>query len=170
MADDAGGDPDAPPEDDRADQTTEHAVADHSSDHDHADPAHAGALHHVELCASDLDSTIAFWDWLLGELGYEPKDEWAGGRSWARGPTYVVVTRGDAGPPVERSAPGLDHLAFHAASRSQVDDLTAAIRERDDSTLLYEDRHPYAGGYYALYCEDPEGITVEVVAPAEKRN
>ena len=93
MADDAGGDPDASPEDDRADQNTEHAVADHSSDHDYADPAHAGALHHVELCASDLDST-----------------------------------------------------------------------------LLYEDRHLYAGGYYALYCEDSEGITVEVVAPAEKRD
>ena len=41
----------------------------------------------------------------------------------------------------------------------------AGIRERDDATLLYEDRHPYAGGYYALYCEDPEGIKVEVVGP-----
>jgi hypothetical protein len=45
MADDAGGDPDAPPEDDHA-----------GGDYDHADPDRAGALHHVELCAADLDS------------------------------------------------------------------------------------------------------------------
>ncbi len=70
-------------------------------------------------------------------------------------------------PPFDRRASGLNHVAFHAGSRDQVDDLTAAIREREDANLLYEEEHPYAGGYYALYCEDPEGIKVEVVAPNE---
>jgi hypothetical protein len=42
---------------------------------------------------------------------------------------------------------------------------TQAVRERDDSTVLYEDQHPYAGGYYALYCEDPEGSKVEIPGP-----
>jgi hypothetical protein len=51
------------------------------------------------------------------------------------------------------------------ADREQVDEITAEVRERDDATVLYEDRHPYAGGYYALYCEDPEGVKVEVVGP-----
>ena len=135
-------------------------------EYDHADPAHAGLLHHVELYASDLDASVDFWGWLLGELGYEPKNDWDGGRSWVNGPTYVVLVGADeADHPFDRRAPGLNHLAFHAASREQVDDLTAGVRERDDSTVLYEDRHPYAGGYYALYCEDPEGIKVEVVGP-----
>lgn len=35
----------------------------------HADPDHAGALHHVELYAADLKRPAAFWGWLLGELG-----------------------------------------------------------------------------------------------------
>ena len=67
----------------------------------------------------------------------------------------------------DRRAAGLNHLAFHGSSREQIDRLTASVRERADATVLYEDRHPYAGGYYALYCEDPEGIKVEVVAPEE---
>lgn len=134
-------------------------------DDDHADPEHAGQLHHVELYASDLDASVAFWGWLLGELGYEPKNEWDGGRSWINGPTYVVLVEADSDHPFDRRAPGLNHLAFHAASREQVDAITAGVREREDATLLYEDRHPFAGGYYALYCADPEGIKVEVVGP-----
>lgn len=48
-----------------------------------------------------------------------------------------------------------------------MDALTACVRERGDATVLYEDEHPHAGGYYALYCEGPEGVKVEVVAPEE---
>ncbi|WP_313694950.1 VOC family protein [Halorarum halobium] len=137
-----------------------------STDYDHADPDHAGGLHHVELYASDLDASLPFWDWLLGELGYEPKKDWESGRSWINGPTYVVLVRaGETDHPFDRRAAGLNHLAFHAGSRAQVDDLTDGVRERDDASVLYEDRHPYAGGYYALYCEDPEGVKVEIVGP-----
>lgn len=133
---------------------------------DHADPAFAGQLHHLELCAADLDSAVAFWGWFLPELGYELKNEWDGGRSWANRPTYIVVKRAEnADHPFDRHASGLNHLAFHAASREQVDELAVGIREREDATLLYEDRHPYAGGYYAVYGEGPEGVKVEVVGP-----
>ena len=137
-------------------------------DHDHADPDHAGALHHLELYASDLEASLPFWDWLLGELGYERKSEWDSGRSWINGPTYVVLVQADdSDHPFDRRAAGLNHVAFHAASREQVDDLTRRIREREDASLLYEDRYPFAGGYYALYCEDPEGVKIEVVGPKE---
>lgn len=139
-----------------------------ADDYDHADPAHAGSLHHVELAAADLDAAVPFWDWLLGELGYERKHDWDGGRSWIHGPTYVVlVDADDPHPAFDRDAPGLNHLAFHAASREQVDDLAEGVRERADASLLYGAEHPFAGGYYALYCEAPEGVKVEVVAPRE---
>lgn len=135
-------------------------------EHDHADPEHAGHLHHVELCTSDLESSTDFWEWFLGELGYEPKTDWDEGRSWSKGPTYIVLKRAtNTEQPFDRRASGLNHLAFHARSRQQVDELTAGVRERPDSTVLFEEQHPFAGGYYALYCEDPEGIKVEVVGP-----
>jgi catechol 2,3-dioxygenase-like lactoylglutathione lyase family enzyme len=132
----------------------------------HGDPEEAGHLHHVELCAADLDESVDFWGWLLTELGYETKNNWENGCSWSKGPTYIVLKRATtAEHPFNRQAPGLNHLAFHADSREQIDELTADVRERDDSTVLFDDQHPYAGGYYALYCEDPEGIKVEVVGP-----
>ena len=126
-----------------------------------ADEPHAGGIHHLELCASDLAASVAFWGWLLDELGYEPKSDWDGGRSWLRGSTYVVLKRADEDEPFDRTEPGLNHVAFHAASREQVDRVTEGVRGRDDASLLYEDQHPYAGGYY----EDPEGVKVELVAP-----
>lgn len=128
------------------------------------DSGHAGQLHHLELYASNLDASIEFWDWLLDDLGYEPKNDWDGGRSWINGPTYVVLVQADEPDhPFDRKGPGLNHVAFHARSREQVDRIAEGVRER--TNLLYEDQHPYAGGYYAAYFEDPEGIKVEVVAP-----
>lgn len=129
--------------------TDDHADSERGC-HDHADPGHAGSLHHVELCVADFDAAVGFWGWLLAALGYDVKNEWANGRSWVRRPTYVVVKAADDDRSFERGLPGLDHLAFHAASREQVDELTVGIRKRDDASLLYEDQHPYAGGYYAL--------------------
>jgi catechol 2,3-dioxygenase-like lactoylglutathione lyase family enzyme len=128
--------------------------------HDHADPDHAGELHHVELYASDFDASVEFWDWLLGKLDYELKNDWANGRSWVNGPTYVVLVQAEATDhPFDRRAAGLNHLAFHAVSREQVDELTKGVREREDVGLLFEERHPFAGGYYALYCENSGRIS-----------
>jgi len=135
-------------------------------EYNHADPEQAGNLHHVELCTSNLERSTNFWGWLLGELGYELKNEWDNGRSWIKGATYIVIKRArNTELPFDRQAPGLNHIAFHASSRDQIDELTARVRERGDSTVLYDNKHPYAGGYYALYCENPDGAKVEIVGP-----
>lgn len=132
----------------------------------HGNPENDGHIHHVELCASEFEAAIDFWGWLLGELGYELNDEWKDGRSWIKGPSYIVLKRATTTErPFDRQAAGLNHLAFHASSREHIDELTTGVRKRADSTVLYDEQHPYAGGYYALYCEDPEGIKVEVVGP-----
>jgi catechol 2,3-dioxygenase-like lactoylglutathione lyase family enzyme/predicted N-acetyltransferase YhbS len=130
----------------------------------------AGLLHHVELYVSDLKQSSAFWGWLLDWLGYEPYQQWEGGRSWRKGPTYLVLVQAESAyvaSGYHRKRVGLNHLAFHATSRAQVDHLTAALRKRG-FPVLYEDRHPYAGGpdHYAVFFEDPDRIKVEVVAPA----
>lgn len=132
---------------------------------DHADPDYAGWMHHLELNTPDPDKTFEFWNWLLGSLGYELKSEFDEGYSWTIGPTYIVVKEADPGPSHERRTAGLDHVAFHASSRALVDNLADGVRARDDAILLYPDSHPFAGDYYALYCESPEGITLEVVGP-----
>ena len=49
------------------------------------------------------------------------------------------------------------------------DELTEKLRRRG-ITILYEDRHPFAGGsdYYAVFFEDPDRIKVEVVGKKQK--
>lgn len=126
-----------------------------------------GTLHHVELWVADLDAARTSLGWLLEALGYEVKASWVGGCSWAKGATYIVV---EAGPDVrgdrhDRRLPGLNHLAFHAGDRADVDSLTQEA-QRHGWSLLFADRHPFAGGpdHYAAYLEDHAGFEVELVA------
>jgi catechol 2,3-dioxygenase-like lactoylglutathione lyase family enzyme len=128
-----------------------------------------GQLHHVELYVSDLARSTAFWGWLLRRLGYRPFQDWPQGRSWKLDDTYLVLVQVDAQhlqPAYHRKRVGLNHLAFHAADRTQVDEVTQELRARG-VPILYADRHPYAGGpdHYAVFCEDPDRIKVELVAP-----
>jgi catechol-2,3-dioxygenase len=124
-----------------------------------------GILHHVELQSLDLRSTTPAFDWLLGELGYAPFQEWPGGRSWRLGATYLVLAAAPGATPHDRRAAGLSHLAFHAGTRGDVDRLWEAAPEHG-WRRLYADRHPYAGGgdHYAAFLENAERFKVELVA------
>lgn len=128
-----------------------------------------GLLHHVEVYVSDLERSRKFWEWFLAQLDYVVFQAWDEGVSFRRGSTYLVFVQTEekhlnAG--YHRCEIGLNHLAFHASTRREVDEMTCALRERG-VTILYEDRHPYAGGpnYYAVFFEDPDRIKVEFVAP-----
>lgn len=129
-----------------------------------------GQLHHVEIYVSDLERSHAFWDWFLQYLGYREFQRWDGGFSFKLGPTYIVFVQTQdrfLDLPYHRCRAGLNHLAFHARSHEQVDELTRLLRARG-ITILYRDRHPHAGGddSYAVFFEDPDRIKVEVVAPS----
>ncbi len=126
-------------------------------------------LHHLELYVSDLEASAGFWGWLLGELGYEPYQRWKQGRSWKKDRFYLVLVQVEEkhrDPAYHRRKVGINHVAFHASSREQVDRLAAELASRG-TVMLYSDRYPYGGGegHYALFCEDPDRIKVEVVAP-----
>lgn len=127
----------------------------------------SGGLHHVELWVPDLAGAERSWGWLLGELGWQPFQHWDAGRSWRRGGTYVVVEESPAlsTRTHDRRAPGLNHLAFHAGPSAVVDRLVAQAPGHGWS-LLFPDRHPYAGGpdHYAAYLENGCGYEVELVA------
>jgi catechol 2,3-dioxygenase-like lactoylglutathione lyase family enzyme len=133
--------------------------------------APAGRIHHLELNVESLQASLRFWAPLLARLGYAEYQRWECGASYRLEDTYLVFVEAEpahAGAGYHRKRLGLNHLAFHAASRTQVDELTDWVRAAG-YRVLYEDRHPYAGGpgYYALYCEDPNGFKAEFVAPPE---
>ena len=132
------------------------------------DHAATGTLHHVELWVPDLSRAVASWGWLLGELGYEPYQEWPDGRSWRSGATYIVVEQSPARTAFrhDRHRPGLNHLAFHVSDSVRVEELVTQAPAHG-WRLLFADRHPYAGGdqHYAAYLENTDGYEAELVAP-----
>jgi catechol 2,3-dioxygenase-like lactoylglutathione lyase family enzyme len=127
-------------------------------------------LHHLEIYVSNLSKSIEFWAWLLTELGYEQYQKWDKGISWKYGETYIVFVQAEErfmDIPYHRSRVGLNHLAFHAKSKQQVDEITEKLMTLGIN-ILYPEQHPYAGGanYYAVFFEDPDRIKVELVAPS----
>ena len=129
-------------------------------------------LHHVELYVGNLEKSVAFWEPFMNILGYQ-MERWSGGVNFVRGEeeTYFCLLQAPedhlaAG--YHRKRIGLNHLAFKGTSRAQVDEVTIWLKQAGYS-VLYEARHPFAGGpnYYAVFLEDPDRIKLEVVAPSE---
>jgi catechol 2,3-dioxygenase-like lactoylglutathione lyase family enzyme len=54
------------------------------------------SLHHVELWVPDLAGAVRPWGWLFGELGWQPHQEWANGRSWRHGAQSYAAYLEDA--------------------------------------------------------------------------
>lgn len=130
-------------------------------------PSRRGGLHHIEIWVDDIEAAGREWGWLLGCLGYTMGDDWGRGQAWELGDLYIVL---EAGPDVvpgrhERGRAGLNHLAFHAGTPAEVESVVANSKDHGWS-LMFADRHPYAGGpgHYAAYLESGEGFEVELVA------
>ena len=126
-------------------------------------------LHHVEMNVSNLKKSREFYDVLLPKLGYTLYQEWEFGVSYKFGHTYLVFVQTiekHLKASYHRAETGLNHLAFHAQSREQVDEITR-ILEGQGTNILYKDRHPYASGddVYAVFFEDPDRMKLEIVAP-----
>ena len=126
-------------------------------------------FHHVELWVADFAAAAPRWEWLVSELGWPRLSSWPKGASWGSSDTgYLVVeqssdVRGEL--PHDRLRPGLNHIAFSAPDRAVVDRIVQGAAHHG-WTLMFGDRHPYAGGpeHYAAYLEDADGFEVEVVA------
>lgn len=125
-------------------------------------------LHHVELNVSNLKKSIVVWDWLLLQLGYTVYQQWDQGKSYRYEATYIVLVQTDEkhlASPYHRKHTGLNHLAFHVPSFTQIEQIRSELVNYG-LTELYGERFPYAGGpnHLALYFEDPDRIKIELVA------
>ncbi|WP_356815667.1 glyoxalase [Arthrobacter sp. Bi26] len=100
-------------------------------------------------------------------LGYEAYQDWAHRCSWRRGPTYIVVEQSPdlSGTVHERTAPGLNHLAFSAGTREHVDAMAGESHSHGWAELFPE-KYPHAGGpgHFAAYLVNTDGYEVELIA------
>jgi catechol 2,3-dioxygenase-like lactoylglutathione lyase family enzyme len=126
------------------------------------------AVHHIEIWVPDLSRALNSWGWILNRLGWKDGDGWPGGMTWtAPDGSYVVVEQSPAMSAGEhdRLRPGMNHLALNAAGRAEVDAIVAEATKHG-WTLMFADRHPYAGGpqHYAAFPHNGDGYELEIVA------
>jgi len=61
------------------------------------------------------------------------------------------------------NAPGLNHVAFNADNREEVDRLHNLLKEIGATILDPPAEYPYSPGYYAVYFADPDALKFEFV-------
>jgi glyoxylase I family protein len=139
-----------------------------------------GALSHLDLTITDPDRSIAFYDAVLPLLGYrrvpvEPGTTTVACWSIADMEQSVFSIALERARGVgkqrkyDRYAPGLQHLAFHVDSRADVDQLYAQLVALGITILDPPAEYPYTPGYYAMSCQDPDGLILEFVYEPQHR-
>ncbi|MBV8193680.1 MAG: VOC family protein [Alphaproteobacteria bacterium] len=122
-------------------------------------------IDHLSITASDLDRAQAFYDAVLGALGYPRVNR----RANAIG--YGVRERGPDAPPyisvylcTGHLEPDNRHWAFRAKSRAEVRAFYAAALTHggtdDGPPGLRPQYHP---DYYGAFVRDPDGNRIEAV-------
>lgn len=130
------------------------------------------SLAHIEINVANLEKTKRFYDIFLAPLwrnissasdssiGYKAPDK-----------THIFFVQVDekyTDTDFHRKHIGLNHLAFRVDSIDAVDEMASYLDSKNIS-LLYADRNrDYAeeywmDEYYAIFCEDPDRIKVEIV-------
>jgi catechol 2,3-dioxygenase-like lactoylglutathione lyase family enzyme len=142
-----------------------------------------GPLSHIDMTIRDPERSIPFYAAFFDALGWKRAradlPDFAGASprraAWfiryADGAFFGIEVRpanpGSRDTPVDRYAPGLHHMAFHAESPADVDRIHAALVAAGarvlDPPADYSDDPHYARGYYAAFYADPDGIKLEVV-------
>ena len=125
-------------------------------------------LHHVSLGVSDLERAAAFYDAVLGVLGYVRvwSDATAVGYGQVAGEDRLAIkARGaDAAPP----GAGF-HLAFAAPDRAAVLKFHAAALGHGGRCNGAPGLRPeYGPNYYAAFVVDPDGHRIEAVINARQ--
>ncbi len=123
-------------------------------------------LSHIDLNVSDYVKSIKFYDTILIPLGWKRLVCQKTFTTYCDGfmkicicPTeekYVTIG-------FHRKRTGLNHIAFYASSKDEVDNLYHNVLIKNNIDCLYEKKPDGDESYYAVFFEDPDRIKLEVV-------
>ena len=124
---------------------------------------------HIDLTVTDIYQSTAFYDVVLSELGYSRIDSnesdtpcWA--ISTGENHSFSIALQpAQSDRTHDRYSPGLHHLAFHATSRTEVDEFYTYLLQHNIVILDKPAEYSYTPGYYAVFFSDPDGLKLEVV-------
>jgi glyoxylase I family protein len=133
-----------------------------------------GGISHIALTVSDLTRSTEFYDQVLGFMGYARVEVPTSTQqamktslhAWAS-PNGSITLRPAKGALAdkahERNAPGLNHVAFNADDRNDVEKLHGLLQKIGAQILDPPAEYPYFPGYFAVYFADPDGFKFEFV-------
>ena len=125
-------------------------------------------LDHLGLNVPDLEAAKSYYDELTPVLGFEPfyatDDEFSYQPAEGRTGTRIFFYRAPLPNAYVRKHVGLQHLAFRARTRDQVDEAHRKAVELG-SEVLYSPRlfPQYHENYYGAFWFDPHGFLLEIV-------
>ena len=131
-----------------------------------------GNISHIALTVSDLDRSTEFYDKVFKFIGFKrvevPESTQNAMKTrlkaWV-GPGYSISIRPSTGEFAhrlhDRNASGINHMAFTAEDRSDVEKLYQLLKETRATVLDPPAEYPYAPGYFAVYFTDPDGLKFE---------
>ena len=124
-----------------------------------------GAFHHVDLSVSDVAAARPVYALVLEFLGYACVKDTPDGCEWdLPGHASLGIRKARTDRAHDGYAPGLQHLAWRAESRDDVDRLHALLVANQVTVLDPPAHYPeYSGDYYAVFFADPDGLKLEIV-------
>ena len=123
---------------------------------------------HVGLNVTDLDRSISFYERVVGleVLNRSPGGERRYAFLGSEGKLLLTLWQQSSGRS-SRTLPGLHHLSFQVADIESVRRAEAGLR--DMGVRFHHDgvvRHQEGGESAGIFFEDPDGIRLEIYAPA----
>jgi len=131
-------------------------------------PLDVTAVDHIYVAVSDIDRSERFYDQVMRLLGFRKSTTPIAGERHFHyfNPVTQYTIRAAKVPhrAHDSYSPGLHHVCFRVASKSDVDAAAEGLRvlgiPRTEPRYYAE----YAPDYYATFLSDPDGIRLEVVA------
>jgi catechol 2,3-dioxygenase-like lactoylglutathione lyase family enzyme len=129
-------------------------------------PIEVLGVEHIDLTVNDVARSRAFYDKVLGELGFR-KFENENYLNWSNALMTIAIRAASApnrGADFDRYRVGFHHLALRARSRADVDQFHRFLAGEKITILDTPAEYPqYGREYYAVFFADPDGMKLELV-------
>src|SRR5262245_26395350 len=132
-------------------------------------------IDHLVIRVADFERSKAFYDTVLGFLGFERKYTFGKTAGWSNGKTLYWIGEADAEGRKRKHRIGnigFHHYAFELSSRRDVDGLYEVLKQNKINVVDPPADYPdYGEGYYAVFFTDPDGLKLEgmLCKPPPKR-
>jgi catechol 2,3-dioxygenase-like lactoylglutathione lyase family enzyme len=123
-------------------------------------------ISHIELSVSNYKKSIQFYDKVLIPLGFERCNCTEDFTAFSNGNYKIILCPTEEKFKEEgyhRKRTGLNHLAFSADSKEDVDHFVIDVLNKNKIKTLYEKNAFGDEDYYAAFFEDPDRIKLELV-------